>query len=164
MIYVLDQAERNVLNKTHCELDGISFLLTISSTHTGFPDRAAVVSCAYELQHYLIVATDVIIKSVKMLCPPALTRSGQWTLEDLERITCFQSVESQHSAVVYRTSHSVYKIGELDLRRKKISRVWFSEKNLERHQPRISETARELTDHQMYAPLHLKPASSIANE
>ena len=121
-------------------------------------DRAAMVSCAYELQHYMNIAEDVQISGIQMLCPPALSLSGEWTLEDLVQITCFQGVESQASAVVYRTSQGVYKIGELDLRKKKTSRVWFSKKRLGDHQPRMSDPSTESADHQMYAPLYLKSA------
>lgn len=115
-----------------------------------------MVSCAYELQHYLTIATDVEISDVHMLCPPALARSRHWSLEELLKITYFQGVEPQNSAVLYRTSQGVYKIGELDLRKKKTSRVWFSKKRLENFRPKISERAYESSDHQMYAPLYLK--------
>lgn len=102
------------------------FLLTITSTQTGMCDRAAMVSCAYELQHYMTAASNVVISQVQMLCPPAISRSGKWSLENLDRVTCFQSVATEESAVVYRTSQGVYKMGDLDLRKKKTSRVWFS--------------------------------------
>jgi hypothetical protein len=115
-----------------------------------------MVSCAYELQHYLTIATDVEISDVHMLCPPALARSGHWSLEELAQITYFQGVEPQDSAVLYRTSQGAYKIGELDLRKKKTSRVWFSKKRLENLRPKISERVYESSDHQMYAPLYLK--------
>lgn len=96
-----------------------------------------------------------------MMCPPALTRSGQWSLEDLVQITCFRGVETQESAVVYRTSRRTYKLGELDLRKKKTSQVWFSRKHLEDHRPRSSETVPESADHQMYAPLYQKSARAF---
>ena len=115
-----------------------------------------MVSCAYELQHYLTIATDVEISDVHMLCPPALTGSGHWRLEELAQITYFQGVAPPDSAVLYRTSQGAYKIGELDLRKKKISRVWFSKKRLENLRPRISERVCGSSDHQMYAPLYLK--------
>lgn len=75
------------------------------------------------------------------------------------QITCFQGVETQETAVVYRTSQGVYKIGEVDLRKKKTSRVWFSKKRLADHRPRISEPIHESAGYQMYAPLYLKPES-----
>jgi hypothetical protein len=119
-----------------------------------------MVSCAYELQHYLNVAANVEISDVQMLCPPTLSRSGQWTLENLVKITCFEGVGTEESAVVYRTSQGVYKIGKLDLRKKKTSRVWFSQKRLENHRPRISEASPEPDAHRMYAPLYMKSASA----
>lgn len=106
----------------------------------------------------MTAASNVEISHVQMLCPPAITRSGKWSLEDLDRITCFQGVATEESAVVYRTSQGVYKMGELDLRKKKTSRVWFSKKRLENHCPTTSEPEHKSTVHQMYAPLYLKPA------
>lgn len=139
----------------------MSFLLTVTSAQTGMSERAAMVSCAYELQHYMNTASNVEISNVQMLCPPAITRSGKWSLEDLHQITCFQGVTTQESAVVYRTSHGVYKMGDLDLRKKKTSQVWFSRKRLENHQPRFSESASRPTGFGMYAPLYLKAASAF---
>ncbi|RAU47909.1 MULTISPECIES: hypothetical protein [unclassified Pseudomonas] len=139
----------------------MSFLLTVTSARTGMCERAAMVSCAYELQHYMNTASDVEISNVQMLCPPAITRSGKWSLEDLDQITCFQGVATQESAVVYRTSRGVYKLGGLDLRKKKTSKVWFSKKRLENHQPRISESGSRPADVEMYAPLYLKTASAF---
>ena len=160
LIYILDQAGRTVSIRTHCELEGMGFLVTITSAQSGMRDRAAMVSCAYELQHYLNIAADVEISGVQMLCPPTLSRSGQWTLDDLIQITCFEGVGTEESAVVYRTSQGVYKIGELDLRKKKTSRVWFSQKRLESHRPLISEAPPEPDAHRMYAPLYMKSASA----
>lgn len=160
LIYILDPAERKVFTRTHCELEGVGFLITITSAQTGMSDRAAMVSCAYELQYYLNAAPDVVISHVQMLCPPALTRSDRWSLEDLDQIICFQGIATQESAVVYRTSHGVYKMGELDLRKKKTSQVWFSKKRLENHRPRISVPAPKSASHQMYAPLYLRRKST----
>ena len=162
LIYILDPAERKVFTRTHCELEGVGFLITITSAQTGMSDRAAMVSCAYELQYYLNAAPDVVISHVQMLCPPALTRSDRWSLEDLDQIICFQGIATQESAVVYRTSHGVYKMGELDLRKKKTSQVWFSKKRLENHRPRISVPAPKSASHQMYAPLYLRRKSTIS--
>lgn len=77
LIYILDPAERKVFTRTHCELEGVGFLITITSAQTEMSDRAAMVSCAYELQYYMNAAPDVVISHVQMLCPPALTRSGR---------------------------------------------------------------------------------------
>ncbi|OCX22719.1 hypothetical protein BBI10_09455 [Pseudomonas graminis] len=139
----------------------MSFLITITSVLTGMCDRAAMVGCAYELQLYMTTASGVEINRVQMLCPPNLTRSGKWSLEDLDQIICFQGVATQESAVVYRTSGGVYKMGELDLRKKKTSQVWFSKKRLENHRPRISEAVPQSGSAQMYAPLYLRRRSSI---
>lgn len=139
----------------------MSFLITITSVLTGMCDRAAMVGCAYELQLYMNTASDVEISRVQMLCPPNLSRSGKWSLEDLEQIIYFQGIATQESAVVYRTSGGVYKMGELDLRKKKTSQVWFSKKRLENHRPRISESVPQSASHKMYAPLYLRRKSSI---
>lgn len=136
----------------------MGFVLTVTSTQTGLSDRAAMVSCAYELQHYLNAASDVEISHVQMLCPPAITRSGKWSLEDLDQIICFRGVATQDSAVVYRTSQGVYKMGDLDLRKKKTSQVWFSRTRLENHRPRHTELPIIAAEHQMYAALYLKSA------
>ncbi|MDB1112839.1 hypothetical protein PL026_27445, partial [Pseudomonas extremaustralis] len=50
MIYVLDPKSRDVHVGLHCEVEGICFLATITSIHTGKRDRAALIRCAYELQ------------------------------------------------------------------------------------------------------------------
>lgn len=141
----------------------MSFLITITSVLTGMSDRAALVSCAYELQLYMNTASDVEISRVQMLCPPNLTRSSRWSLEDLDQIICFQGIATQESAVVYRTSEGVYKMGELDLRKKKTSQVWFSKKRLETHRPRISESIPISASHQMYAPLYLRRKSRVTS-
>lgn len=139
----------------------MSFLITITSVLTGMCDRAAMVGCAYELQLYMNTASDVEISRVQMLCPPNLSRSGKWSLEDLEQIIYFQGIATQESAVVYRTSGGVYKMGELDLRKKKTSQVWFSKKRLENHRPRLSESVPQSGSAKMYAPLYLRRKSSI---
>ena len=138
----------------------MGFLVTITPAQTGARDRAAMINCAYELKHYLSAATDVRIDHVQMLCPPTLTRSGGWSLEDLVDIVCFQGIGSEESAVVYRTSRGVYKLGELDLRKKKTRQTWYSKKRLADHRLKISKGSSDSGDPQMYAPLYLK--SSVA--
>lgn len=138
----------------------MGFLVTITPVQAGARDRAAMINCAYELKHYMSVATDVTIDHVQMLCPPTLTRSGGWSLEDLVDIVCFQGIESGESAVVYRTSRGIYKLGELDLRKKKTRQTWYSKKRLMDRRLRTSENSPEPEDLQMYAPLYLK--SSVA--
>lgn len=139
----------------------MSFLITITSVLTGMCDRAAMVGCAYELQLYMSTASDVEISRVQVLCPPNLTRSGKWSLEDLDQIICFQGIGTEESAVVYRTSGGTYKMGELDLRKRKTSQVWFSKKRLENHRPRVSESIPKSAGHQMYAPLYLRRKSPV---
>ena len=34
LIYILDPAERKVFTRTHCELEGVGFLITITSAQT----------------------------------------------------------------------------------------------------------------------------------
>lgn len=68
VIYVLDPATRAVHARSRCEIEGLSFLLTITPIQVGKQDRMAIVRCAYELQHYLDCATGVTIEGVQMLC------------------------------------------------------------------------------------------------
>jgi hypothetical protein len=138
VIYVLDPARRSVETRSHCELEGLCFLATITSIHTGKRDRAAILRCAYELQSYLNFAKGVVIEGVQMLCPPDLTGRRSWSLETLVQIVCFRGVDTEDSAVVYETSVGTYKLGELDLRRKKTRHVWYSERHLRAHSPRAS--------------------------
>lgn len=138
----------------------MGFLVTITPAQTGTCDRAAMINCAYELKHYMSAATDVTIDHVQMLCPPTLSRSGSWSLEDLVDIVCFQGIESEESAVVYRTSRGIYKLGELDLRKKKTRQTWYSKKRLTDHSLRASDNPPESEGPHMYAPLYLK--SSVA--
>ncbi len=93
-----------------------------------------------------------------MLCPPTVNGGDAWSLEDLVQIVFFKGVESDETAVVYRTSHGVYKLGDLDLRRKKSRRVWYSKLLLRSHIPRISNRVPGLSGQQLYAPLYVKPA------
>ncbi|TRO38309.1 hypothetical protein EQ845_07155 [Pseudomonas putida] len=134
----------------------MGFLVTITPAQTGARNRAAMINCAYELKHYMSAATDVTIDHVQMLCPPALTRSAGWSLEELVDIVCFQGIESEESAVVYRTSQGTYKLGELDLRKKKTWQTWYSKKRLTDHRLKISKGSSDSADPKMYSPLYLK--------
>lgn len=97
---------------------------------TGQKDRAALIRCAYELHYYLQVAQDVVIEGVQMLCPPAVNGTSGWSLEDMLQIVFFKGVDSDQSAVLYRTAVGTYKLGDLDLRRKKDSkRLVFGEES-----------------------------------
>ena len=158
---MLDPAGRAVIARSHCEIEGPCFLATITSVHTGKRDRAAMINCAYELQYYLHCAEDVVIEELQMLCPPTVNGGDAWSLEDLVQIVFFEGVETNDTAVVYRTSQSVYKLGELDLRRKKSRRVWYSKRLLRSHIPRITNRASDLCGQQLYAPLYAKPTREL---
>lgn len=65
-----------------------------------------------------------------MMCPPNVNGRDAWSLEHLQKIVFFEGVETGESAVVYRTSDKTYKFGNLDLRKKKTQRTWYSEQHL----------------------------------
>lgn len=153
MIYVLDPATRAVHARSRCEVEGISFLLTITPIQAGKHDRMAIVRCAYELQYYLNCATDVSIEGVQMLCPPSVTGRDMWSLEELVQVVCFRSAVSQRSTVVYETSKGIYKLGDLDLRQKKTRHVWYSQERLRAHIPRGSSRAVDEQEPLLYAGL-----------
>lgn len=153
VIYVLDPARRSVETRSHCEVEGLCFLATITSIHTGKRDRAAIVRCAYELQSYLNFAKGVVIEGVQMLCPPDLTGRPAWSLETLVQIVCFRGVETEDSAVVYETSMGTYKLGDLDLRRRKTRHVWYSERHLRAHSPRASNETVDISEPQFYGSM-----------
>lgn len=148
MIYVLDPRTRTVHARSYCEVEGFCFLITITSIQSGKQDRAAIVRCAYELQNYLSCAEDVLIEGVQMLCPPSLNGREFWSLEDVIQIVCFRGAEADESAVVYKTATGTYKLGELDLRRKKTRHVWYSENRLHVRTPRVS--TRDLNDSELF--------------
>jgi hypothetical protein len=150
VIYMLDPARRGVESRTHCEVEGACFLATITSIQSGKRDRAAIVRCAYELQTYLSCATGVVIEGVQMLCPPELTGRNVWSLEELVQIVCFRGVDTDESAVVYSTALGSYKLGSLDLRRKKTRHVWFSGQRLSSHVPRKTTPSPSLGDLLLY--------------
>lgn len=135
---MFDPACREVRTSTHCEVEGPSFLATITSVKSGKRDRAAMIRCAYELRHYLLVAKDVTIEHIQMMCPPSLNGKNHWTLEDLEKIVVFRGVERSQSAVIYQTSVATYKLGDLDLRRKKKSQVLYADDHRKTHVPQLS--------------------------
>jgi hypothetical protein len=132
-------------------VEGLCFLLTITSTQTGQRDRAAIVRCAYELQRYITCAKDVKIEEVQMLCPPGVNGGNAWSLEHLQKIVFFEGIETDESAVVYRTSGSTYKFGNLDLRKKKTRRIWYSEQHLFSRRPQLSHRILDMREPQFYA-------------
>ncbi|MNF69941.1 hypothetical protein D3C84_518380 [compost metagenome] len=156
MIFLFDPKQREIRTWTHCEIEGLCFIATITSTRTGQRNRAAMVECAYELRHYLLTAKDVVVRHVHMMCPPSLSGRSAWALEELESIVAFTGVENDQSAVVYRTSVASYKLGELDLRKKKHSRVLYSARHLERHSPFISISPYDEGEPQLLAPLWVR--------
>lgn len=119
VILLFDPEQKEVRASTHCEIEGLCFFVSIRCMHTGQQNRAAVVSCAYELRHYLEVAKDVEIHRVQMACPPSITGQCQWTLSELESVIIYSGVDTDESAVVYRTKSGVLKLGDLDLRKRK---------------------------------------------
>jgi hypothetical protein len=156
VIFLFDPKHREVRTWTHCEIEGLCFIATITSTKTGQRNRAAVVECAYELQHYLSNAEDVLVRHVHMMCPPSISGRSAWALEELISIEAFNGVNVEESAVVYRTSVASYKLGELDLRKKKLSRLLYSASRLEQHSPKPSDAPHEDRYPQMLAPLWIR--------
>lgn len=151
MIYTLDPASREVHTMKQCEVEGLCFLATITSIHTGKRNRAVIIRCAFELHYFLRAATDVEVEGLQMLCPPTVTGRDLWSLEELLQIVFFRGVETEESAVVYRTSIGTYKLGNLDLRRKKTQRVWYSEQRLRSHTPQTSNPIWDMSKPVLYA-------------
>lgn len=156
MIFLFDPKQKEVRTWTHCEIEGLCFIATITSIRTGQRNRAAMVECAYELRHYLLTAKDVVVRHVHMMCPPSISGRSAWALEELESIVAFTGVDNDQSAVLYRTSIASYKLGDLDLRRKKHSRVLFSTRHLKQHSPEASDTPRAERYPQRFAPLWVR--------
>jgi hypothetical protein len=88
-----------------------------------------------------------------MMCPPSVSGRSAWALEELESIVAFTGVDNGQSAVVYRTSVASYKLGELDLRKKKHSRILYSARNLERYFPYTTIYPNDGRDSQLLASL-----------
>jgi hypothetical protein len=156
VILVFDPTHQKVRSWTHAEIEGPCFVATITSMHTGLRNRAAIIECAYELQYYLLAAKDVRVEHIHMMCPPSISGRSHWALEELTTIIAFQGLATEESAVVYRTAVTSYKIGELDLRRKKEARVLYSQRHLERHSPKKSSNEALGMDLQLYGPLWAK--------
>ncbi|MCD5972022.1 hypothetical protein [Pseudomonas quasicaspiana] len=149
MIFVFDPVQGAVRTWTHGEIEGPCFIATITCMQTGQQNRAAVIECAYELHHYLSVVNDVEVKHVHMLCPPSVSGRSQWALEELLSIIMFRGTMTGEHAVVYRTAVSSYKIGELDMRRKKETRILYSQETLRRYIPQKS-AAKNWTEPELY--------------
>jgi hypothetical protein len=155
VIFFFDPRLKEVRTWTHCEIEGLCFIATITSMRTGQRNRAALVECAYELRHYVSAAKNVVVQHVHMMCPPSLSGRSAWAMEELESIVAFTGVDSNQTAVLYKTSVASYKLGDLDLRKKKHSRVLFSARQLEQQSPITSDTldGGMHTHPQMLAPL-----------
>ncbi len=151
MILLYDATSREIKTWTHCELEGLCFFISIRCMHTGQQDRVAIVQCAHELRHYLEAAKDVEIHHVQMLCPPLISGQSQWTLEDLESVTIYTGVNIQENAVVYRTKERTYKLGELDLRRKKQSRRLYSSSRLSSRTSEPSDNLPAVQEVRLYS-------------
>jgi hypothetical protein len=74
-------------------------------------------------------------------------------LETLVQIVCFRGVDTEDSAVVYETSMGTYKLGDLDLRRRKTRHVWYSERHLRTHSPRASNQTADIIEPQFYGSM-----------
>ncbi|WP_240350638.1 hypothetical protein [Pseudomonas viridiflava] len=153
MIFVFDSVCRETRAWTHGEIEGPCFVATITSMRTGQRNRAAIIECAYELQYYLSTVKDVVVEHVHMMCPPSVSGRSQWSLEELESIVLFHGLVTGEIAVIYHTATATYKMGELDLRRKKDSRVLYSAKSLAGHTPQLSPGEVNEMSFQLYGSL-----------
>lgn len=153
MIFFFDPVPRVARALTHCEIEGLCFFITIRCMHTGEQNRVAVVECAYELRHYLNVAKDVEIQQVQMMCPPSISGQHQWALEELESIVVHSGIDTEESAAVYKTEVGAYKVGELDLRKRKKTRVLYSKRHLLNHIAERSQTRSAASQPDLYSTL-----------
>ncbi|MNP59885.1 hypothetical protein D3C76_1549170 [compost metagenome] len=119
---------------------------------TGQRNRAAMVECAYELQHYLSNARDVLVRHVHMMCPPSISGRSAWALKELESIVAYRGVNVDQHGVLYRTAVTTYKLGELDLRKKKHARILFSSRHLERHSRNAPHSLHDDVEPRLLAP------------
>lgn len=140
MIFLFDPKAGEVRTWTHCEIEGLCFFITIKCMRTGQRNRAAVVNCAHELRHYLLVAKDIEILQVQMMCPPSITGLSGWLLEELDSVVLHSGIGTKETAVVYKTKTQSYKLGDLDLRKKKSSRKLYSVNQFLTHEPEKGES------------------------
>ncbi len=153
VILVFDPEQDKTRTWTHGEIDGLCFIATIRSLTTRQADRAAILGCAYELRHYMLTATNVSIRHVHMLCPPSISGRAFWTLEELESVVAFSGMDTNDNAVVYKTAVASYKLGDLDLRRRKKGRILFSTQQLLDHTPLYAAHLEIAQDNHMLAAL-----------
>ncbi|MFD2642686.1 hypothetical protein [Pseudomonas japonica] len=119
--------------------------------HTGQRNRAAIVNCAYELRHYLLTARDVEIHQVQMMCPPSISGQNQWVLSELDSITLYSGVDTNETAMVYRAKGQVYKLGELDLRKRKTARTFYTSAELSQRVTEASECRPPVNNVSLYS-------------
>lgn len=156
MIFVFDPVHQDVRTWTHCEIEGLCFVVTIRCMQSGQRNRAAIVDCAWELRHYLLSAKNVEIEQVQMMCPPSISGRDEWALEKLESINIYAGVETDESAVVYRTIDKSYKLGELDLRKKKTSRVIYSARQLSDYHATLCNAHQTAPGPKLYTELWVR--------
>jgi hypothetical protein len=118
---VYDPIEKKVKTWSHAEIDGPCFVVTIISLQTGETNRAALLRCIYTLRHYLITVKGVEIEHIHMMCPPSISGKSYWIMEELLSVASYNGLETPEKSIVYRTKEPVYKIGEFDRRKKKVT-------------------------------------------
>jgi hypothetical protein len=152
VIFVFDPVHRDVRTSSYCEIEGLCFIVTITCMQTGH-ERAAVVECAYELRHYLLAAKNVSIKHIQLMSPPSVSGHSHWALEELERIVIYNGVGTNQNAVVYQTSSRAYKLGDLDLRKKKTARVLYTTSFFHMHEAEATAPPPVMPTPRLYAEL-----------
>ncbi len=152
VIFVFDPVHRDVRTSSYCEIEGLCFIVTITCMQTGH-ERAAVVECAYELRHYLLTAENVSIKHIQLMSPPSVSGRSHWALEELERIVIYNDVGANQNAVVYQTSNTAYKLGDLDLRKKKTTRVLYAAQFFQMHEAEATVPPPVMSSPRLFASL-----------
>lgn len=151
MIYLSESHTRIVRAGSYCEIEGMSFWVTLRSLFTGESERAAVVSDAYELNIFLTQVKGVEIIQVQMLCPPSITGRPHWSLEELRKVVIHRGIESSQTAVIYETAVATYKLGALDLRLRKRSHALYSARNLKARTISAAVAPKSVEEPQLYA-------------
>jgi hypothetical protein len=127
---VYDPRGKEVRTHSVAEIEGPCFVATITSLDTGETNRAALLRCAFTLYEYLLSVKGVEIKHIHMMSPPSISGRNSWVMEELISVTSHSGLETSEGSVVYRTTESVYKIGEFDMRKRKRSRLLYSAHHL----------------------------------
>ncbi|WP_144091005.1 hypothetical protein [Pseudomonas kilonensis] len=150
---VNDPISKTIRNFPHAEIEGPNFVATITSLATGDTNRAALLECVFALHHFLLAVRGVEIKHIHMMCPPSITGKSQWVLEELISITLLNEVTTQNVGVIYRTSSSVYKIGNFDHDHSLQGQVIYSAEMLDFHVPTPSTSHSALDFPKLIGPL-----------